>query len=794
VLKKAFASLVLLFGFFISVKAQNVSYNLNSVPITGANNSAFGYQALFSTTGNLNSAFGWKALFSNTTGAVNNAIGSVSLYSNNSGGYNNAIGYAALYTNTSGSANIGIGSQAMYLNTIGSNNTTIGEFSLVYNTSGNYNTSIGWHSLLSNTTGANNTVVGNTADVGSGNLTNATAIGNGAIVNASNTMQFGNSAVTQIYAGTGTNATVIAGGLKITGGIIGAGRVLTSDAFGVATWQVAPGGGGAGTGWSLIGNGGTVDATNFIGTTDNAPFNIRVNNVKAGRLDPILNNSFYGIQASFNTTGGNNTSNGYRALFTNTTGTNNTALGYGADVATAALTNATAMGNGAIVNASNSMQLGNAAVTQIYAGTGTTATVITGGLKVTGGVLGVGKVLTSDAAGVATWQTPAGGGWGLTGNAGTNASTNFIGTTDNVAFNVRVNNIISAKLDFQNRNYFYGTYAGEVTTTGTDNTASGYNALGQNTTGYSNTAFGNGALSVNTTGGNNTALGKNASTNSGGLLEATAIGVGALVNASSKIRLGSTSTSTVETQFNFSTISDGRFKTNISETDVVGLEFIKHLRPVVYNFDTKRFTEFLTQNMKEEDRKNYLDKDFASSTAIRQSGFIAQEVEAAAKQTGYNFNGVHVPETKDDNYSLAYAQFTVPLVKAVQELSKQNDDLKKEMAELRSMLTALKSNTIEGSIKITEATTEAKLYQNAPNPFSKTTTIRYSIPASAKRAALSITTMEGIKIKTFELNSKNSKKGEALNINGAELSAGTYIYTLVVDDVMVDSKKMVLTK
>jgi trimeric autotransporter adhesin len=113
------------------------------------------------------------------------------------------------------------------------------------------------------------------------------------------------------------------------------------------------------------------------------------------------------------------------------------------------------------------------------------------------------------------------------------------------------------------------------------------------------------------------------------------------------------------------------------------------------------------------------------------------------------------------------------------------------MAELRTLVTALKSNTIEGSIKIIEATTEAKLYQNAPNPFSKTTNIRYSLPASAKRAAINITTMEGIKIKTFTLNPKN---GEALNINGGELSAGTYIYTLVVDDVLIDSKTMVLTK
>jgi hypothetical protein len=48
-----------------------------------------------------------------------------------------------------------------------------------------------------------------------------------------------------------------------------------------------------------------------------------------------------------------------------------------------------------------------------------------------------------------------------------------------------------------------------------------------------------------------------------------------------------------------------------------------------------------------------------------------------------------------------------------------------------------------------------------------------------------------IKIKTIALNSKN---GESLDITGGQLNAGTYIYTLVVDDVLVDAKKMILTK
>lgn len=45
--------------------------------------------------------------------------------------------------------------------------------------------------------------------------------------------------------------------------------------------------------WALLGNAGTVDGTNFIGTTDNIPFNIRINNQKAGRIDHLLGNSFF---------------------------------------------------------------------------------------------------------------------------------------------------------------------------------------------------------------------------------------------------------------------------------------------------------------------------------------------------------------------------------------------------------------------------------------------------------------------------------------------------------------------
>jgi hypothetical protein len=128
----------------------------------------------------------------------------------------------------------------------------------------------------------------------------------------------------------------------------------------------------------------------------------------------------------------------------------------------------------------------------------------------------------------------------------------------------------------------------------------------------------------------------------------------------------------------------------VSDSDVAGLDFITKLRPVNYNFDTKKFETFVTKNMPEESREKYLDQDFTKSTAIRQTGFIAQEVEEAAKAAHYDFSsGLHVPESDNDNYAVAYSQFVVPLVKSVQEQQKMIDELRKQNADLMKRIEAL---------------------------------------------------------------------------------------------------------
>ena len=86
-----------------------------------------------------------------------------------------------------------------------------------------------------------------------------------------------------------------------------------------------------GAAWSLSGN--SVDSTAFLGTTNNAPLQIRVNNQPAGRINPTMQNTYWGYQSGYSntitgdTSGSGNTASGFRTLYWNTTGDFNSAMG-----------------------------------------------------------------------------------------------------------------------------------------------------------------------------------------------------------------------------------------------------------------------------------------------------------------------------------------------------------------------------------------------------------------------------------------------------------------------------------
>ncbi|OQX79924.1 MAG: hypothetical protein B6D61_02795, partial [Bacteroidetes bacterium 4484_249] len=316
---------------------------------------------------------------------------------------------------------------------------------------------------------------------------------------------------------------------------------------------------------------------------------------------------------------------------------------------------------------------------------------------------------------------------------------NLVAIGDSTLFN----NGIDVTQNFHaTQNTGVGSKAMYSNTTGYRNTALGYNSLYSNTTGMRNFAAGSGSLYFNTTGNNNTAIGNNSlnsndegnkNTAVGGKAmisssagnENTAIGFNSLdnnitgdyntsvgsqagtgtgfsdlsntgaygyeasVTADNQIRIGNSLITSIGGFADWTNISDKRFKSNIQE-NVSGLDFIMKLRPVTYNLNVEKINDFLgVHSLQESDE--ILKNAARQKEAIIQTGLIAQEVEQAAQSLGYDFSGVDAPKNENDFYGLRYAEFVVPLVKAVQELAEENNKLKAENNNLIKRIESIES-------------------------------------------------------------------------------------------------------
>ncbi len=285
---------------------------------------------------NANVFFGQAAGISNA-GIQNTGIGTSALGSNTSGSLNTALGFAALQNVSTGGSNTGIGRFAL-INTNGTDNTGVGQVSLISNTIGNNNSAFGSSALQTNTTGNNNTGIGYGADVTVNNLTNATAIGYNAKVGASNALVLGGTGSGAVKVGIGLtvpSATLdVAGNIKITDGTEGEGKVLTSDANGLATWetsgsfsgfnQIPKGDGSTLVASSIQDDGATVQITESVFINSTLVTSGNINGLKIG----IGGNQSTIIGQGAESVGPDNTAIGFLAL-TSSSGSNNTAIGSG---------------------------------------------------------------------------------------------------------------------------------------------------------------------------------------------------------------------------------------------------------------------------------------------------------------------------------------------------------------------------------------------------------------------------------------------------------------------------------
>jgi len=700
-----------------------------------------GYNAGNSTMlGHSNTLVGYNAGTSITKAGRGTFIGYQAGYNITTGDSNVAVGYQAMYSNAILNYNTAVGYQALYSSnsitcpdceTNASTNSAFGYKSL-YNTQAYGGCAFGFQALTSNTIGCSNVAMGEQVMKSNTEGNDNEAFGESALV-------FNTTASDNVALGN---------------------EALQTQSYNP----------GAGIVWSS--------------------YNVAVGNHALWTNNPTstsngIQNTAVGDHSLYsNTTGYINVALGYQSAYSNSTGAGITALGY-----QAAYNNTTAVQN---------VALGYQAGYYNQTGTGNTVLGYQAGY-------GNGSVNSNSTNSFMGYQA----GYGITTGSdnvlmGTQSGTNITSGIDNTAIGSQSQRYLTTGT----YNSSLGEWALKLVGTGSYNSSVGYLSL-LNTTASNNTGIGYNAGQTNTTGTNNTYLGSGADANANNLTNSSAIGNGAIVNASNKIRFGNTAVTVIEGQVAYTT-SDGRFKFNIKE-EVKGLEFINKLRAVNYQFDTKSFDQFLMKNIPDSVKNKRINAvDYTASTKIIRSGLIAQEVEKAAKDCGFTTDIVHAPTDVNDNYSISYGSMVVPLIKAVQELSKKSDSQdstikaqNSRINDLQAQITNCCNNPLgaSGSINNTNpngvsgnstgTNNGATLFQNIPNPFNQQTSIQYIIPANSQNASIMIFDLQGTLLKTVPIT--NSGTGSII-INGNEMKPGMFVYSLIVNGSIVDTKRMILTQ
>jgi len=248
----------------------------------------------------------------------------------------------------------------------------------------------------------------------------------------------------------------------------------------------------------------------------------------------------------------------------------------------------------------------------------------------------------------------------------------------------------------------------------------------------------------------------------------------------------------------FTTTSDERVKENIVSLQS-SLQKIKRLRAVQYNIK-KEYVSDIAMKSKSDLRKSNI-------------GFIAQDVQKIFPDLVTQSDSVGL-------YGINYMEFIPIIIDAMKEQSKTIDSLKAQtsaMDSLKAQLAVLtnqvgvlqnccSSNKGGGKTKselvndaetvnqstsnTTSQTSAAKLYQNAPNPFKESTTIKLEIPETVGNAMVCIYDLNGRQLKCLAVSGRGIT---SVQIFGNELTAGLYHYALIADGALIDTKTMVLT-
>lgn len=161
-----------------------------------------------------------------------------------------------------------------------------------------------------------------------------------------------------------------------------------------------------------------------------------------------------------------------------------------------------------------------------------------------------------------------------------------------------------------------------------------------------------------------------------------------------------------------------------------------------------------------------------------QYGLAADQLKAVYPELVY--------EDANGNVSINYVEMIPLLVQSINELSQK-------LAVLEGT-SAKKSKSKSQTTAIEETVSDidmVRMDQNKPNPFSESTVISLNIPDKAQTASIFIYDMSGKQVQNIAV----SERGETnITVYASDLSAGMYIYTLIVDGKVAVTRRMIVSK
>lgn len=203
------------------------------------------------------------------------------------------------------------------------------------------------------------------------------------------------------------------------------------------------------------------------------------------------------------------------------------------------------------------------------------------------------------------------------------------------------------------------------------------------------------------------------------------------------------------------------------------------LNPTSDNYEDLSNEEFISMEEDWGRKSNYMEISMLEKQLLTKQhyGLNADQLKEVFPDLVY--------ENEDGSKSINYVEMVPILVQAINELNAKIEVLEGGNAAKKAATRAT------GIGETGDNVTLLSLGQNKPNPFGTTTSIDVSIPESVQKAFIYVYDLQGKKVDQVDITARGK---QTVQLNAATLTDGMYLYSLIADGKVVETRRMIVEK